>query len=140
MIHENTLEELAVARRVYRFYRCIDEANYDGLCEMVAPDGIWHRQGLALRGPAMVKEALLKRAPGVVAAHVLSNLTIDFPSAEEANVWCYATTFRSDSQTVRPMPLPMEHPYSVTIQQQTYAMREGQWMLMLSRGTVLFQR
>lgn len=43
---------------ILRFYSALDRSDYDSLAAAMAPEGVWHRQGRALRGPDEVLAAV----------------------------------------------------------------------------------
>lgn len=51
---------------VIRFFAALDGGRQEEVANAFAEDGIWHRQGAALRGPAGVSKALAARPAGRV--------------------------------------------------------------------------
>ncbi len=58
-----------------RFFRYLDEADYDGLTALL--DGEWHRQGKVLSSRAEVLEALSTRSPTRRIHHLLTNIAAE---------------------------------------------------------------
>lgn len=63
--------------QVMLFFRHLDERSYDALAALLAPDGIWRRQGKVLRGPQQVLNALQQRSPTMKITHIITNLVFD---------------------------------------------------------------
>ena len=69
------------SQAVMRFYGALDAGDIAGVASWIAPEGVWHRQGQVLRGPAEVLAALQQRPAGRVTAHLVNNLVIDLDEA-----------------------------------------------------------
>ena len=82
---------------VIRLYRCLDDRDYKGIAALMAPGGIWHRQGAALSSEAEILAAMAKRSPTLVIHHLLSNLFADIGADGSAMVTGYMLVVRYDN-------------------------------------------
>jgi hypothetical protein len=105
--------EHEAAAVVHRFFRYLDDGDYDRLAAMMAADGVWHRQGKMLRGPAMVLEAMKARPAGVITRHLVSNLLVDVAAPDHAEVSCYITVYAHTGETKPDQPAPLELPLQI---------------------------
>jgi len=79
---------------VHRFYYYLDERRYEDMAAMMAPDGVWFRQGTELRGPAEVLQALRTRAADTSVRHVMANGFADVDAQGETSVQIYQTVYK----------------------------------------------
>ncbi len=82
---------------LHRFYYYLDERRYEDMAAMMAPDGVWFRQGTELRGPAEVLQALRLRAADSSVRHVMANGFADVDAQGEASVQIYQTVYKGDA-------------------------------------------
>jgi hypothetical protein len=92
---------------VTRLYRHLDDRDYEGIAALMAPDGVWHRQGAQLTSKAQILEALSKRSSTLVIHHLLSNLFADLAADGTAQVTGYMLVVRHDSGTLITGPAPL---------------------------------
>jgi hypothetical protein len=84
---------------VTRMYRRLDDRDYKGIAALMAPDGVWHRQGAALSGEPAILAAMAKRSPSLMIHHLLSNLFADIAADGSAMVTGYMLVVRYDNGT-----------------------------------------
>jgi len=89
-----------------RFFRGLDDRDYDMMASLLADDGVWHRQGKDLRGPKMMCDELKKRSPTMVIHHLLTNVVLLSCSQTEAVVSAYMSVVRHDSGKKPTGPAP----------------------------------
>jgi hypothetical protein len=85
---------LACHQAIYRFYAALDAADFAAVAAAVAPDGVWHRQGKALRCPGEVAAAMAERPAGRVTAHLVQNLVVTLLDAQTATARYNTLVFR----------------------------------------------
>ena len=73
------------------FFRALDRRDDEAAGKAFAIDGIWHRQGVALRGPAEISEVLAARPADRRSVHVVTNFAVT-PTAEGGYVARYYLT------------------------------------------------
>lgn len=78
---------------VLRFFYALDVRDHEGAAAMMAPDGIWHRQGVALKGRAAVLDALAKRPANRRTCHIITNFRVLASGAQHAEVAFYLTAY-----------------------------------------------
>ena len=98
---------------VLRFFAALDAGRMDEVASAFAADGVWHRQGAALRGPADVARALAARPAGRITAHLVLNFIADFDDEHNARVRYMVLTYRHDASELGQSPAPMVQPYSI---------------------------
>src|SRR5450759_1230854 len=82
-----------VQRVVHDFFRSLDDCQYEALTALMAPDGVWYRQGKELRGLSMVMEAMKERPAGLTTRHIVSNFAVDIADQNHATASHYLTVF-----------------------------------------------
>lgn len=105
---------------------------YDTLIDLMAEDGVWHRQGKALTR-ATIPQAMMERSVTMLIRHVVSNLIVDGEETVEATF--LLTVYRNDSGEVPSGPLPLEGPVQIGDCTATLVRVGGGWRF--SRLSVL---
>ena len=82
---------------LHHFFYCLDESDYDGLLALFEPDGVWHRQGVALRGHEAMREAMQSRSATQRIRHVLSNVLVHSHDNHATEVGGYMVVYRFDN-------------------------------------------
>jgi hypothetical protein len=94
------------AQSVIRFFRALDDREYGTLAALLAPDGVWHRQGKALHNEAEILAAMASRSATMRIHHLLTNVFAE-PHGEEAEVTAYMLVVRHDSKAEPTGPSPL---------------------------------
>ena len=100
---------------VIRFFRHLDENNYQALAALLHPQGVWHRQGAELRGEEEVISALAKRSPTRRIVHLLTNLVGDMLEDGVAGVTGYMLVVKHEAGAELTGPAPLEGIESIRI-------------------------
>lgn len=105
---------LACQQAVLRLYAALDASDYAAVTAAIAPEGVWHRQGRALRGPTEVRAALAERPAGRVTAHLV-NLVLDLADERSATARYMSLVYRYDAGPGAPPggPAPLGGPLSI---------------------------
>src|SRR3546814_14073473 len=61
---------------VLKFFYALDIRDHETAASMLAPEGVWHRQGVALQGRAAVLEALAPRPESRRTCHIITHFRI----------------------------------------------------------------
>jgi ketosteroid isomerase-like protein len=69
-----------------RFFDALDRRDNAACAAALAPDGVWERQGVALRGRPAVLEALAARSPERRTCHICTNLVATLTEPGKARV------------------------------------------------------
>ncbi len=86
------------AQTVIRFFRALDERDYDTLAALLAEDGAWHRQGAVLRNHSDILAAMAARSPTMRIHHLLTNVYAEPAGPNAADVTGYMLVVRHDSK------------------------------------------
>ncbi|MBW8270103.1 nuclear transport factor 2 family protein [Caldovatus aquaticus] len=127
------------AQAIARFWAALDAADYDTVARGMAPEGVWHRQGRALRGPEGVRAALAERPAGRVTAHLVQNLVVDLPDENTANARYFSLVFRHDAAAAPDGPVPLGAPLSIAaVSDRLRRGAEGEWLVVERRSRPVF--
>ncbi len=69
-----------------QFFHFLDRRDYSAVASLIAEDGVWIRQGLALTGGAEVRSALEARPSDFETRHLLNNVVVEILDASSARV------------------------------------------------------
>lgn len=83
---------------VLTFFHALDTRRHDAAASLMAPDGVWMRQGRRLCGPQEVLDALNARAPDRSTCHVITNLRLIDHAETGATVGYFLTAYDSVPQ------------------------------------------
>ncbi len=149
---------------VIRFFGALDDGRLDDVAGAIAEDGVWHRQGKALRGPGEVAQALAARPAGRVTAHLVQNLVVDLDDDHNARVRYLVLTYRHDfpdgsghagdtgsagavgaagtagsaGGTGAAIPAPLGAPYSIAAYEDRLRASGTRWLVVERRSRNLF--
>lgn len=95
---------------VMRLYRHLDCREYEQIYGLFTPDGSWQRpEGRVHIGPEM-KASLESRPPGLLIAHVFSNMAAYANAPDEVEVTGLMTVYRDEKGALAPLPARMSPP------------------------------
>lgn len=124
---------------VIRFFAALDAGRMDDVAAAFEGDGVWHRQGAQLRGPAGVASALASRPAGRVTAHLVQNFIADFDDERSARVSYVVLTYRHDAPDGKPSaPAPMVAPYSIAAYDDQMRFDGSRWLVLERRSRNIF--
>lgn len=124
---------------VIRFFAALDAGRPGEVARAMAKEGIWHRQGAALQGPAGVAAALASRPAGRVTAHLVQNIVVDLDGDAEAAVHYVVLTYRHDAPAGAPDgPAPLDRPLSIAAYDDRLRRVGDDWRVLERRSRVLF--
>lgn len=107
-----------------RLYYCLDESRYADLVAVFASDGIWHRQGKALKGHAEILAALKARPATQVTRHVISNIWVSVADDGSMNSVGYLMPYVHTGDEVPRKPIPIRFPTRLLVM-ETRFLRAG---------------
>lgn len=126
---------------VLRFFRSLDDRDYDQIPQLFCDDGVWHRRDIAHKGPDEVRQSLADIPPVTPTVHLVTNLQIDRLSPQEAQATFYVTAFRPSSDIgAAPPPWPIGLPLIVTLYKADLTVVAGQWRFKAMRNRPIFRR
>jgi limonene-1,2-epoxide hydrolase len=128
------------AQTVIRFFRALDDRDYHVLVALLAPDGVWHRQGKELRGEANIVAAMSSRSPTMRIHHLLTNVFAEPQGQDEAAVTGYMLVVRHDAKAELPGPAPLSGIENIrTIRARLRHTPQGWRILQLGGDPVSFE-
>ena len=95
------------AQTVIRFFRALDDRDYATLAHLLAPGGVWRRQGAELRSEADILAAMAKRSATLRIHHLLTNVFAVPHGPDEADVTGYMLVIRHDGGAEPAGPSPL---------------------------------
>jgi ketosteroid isomerase-like protein len=134
------LEGLAVEKTVVALWAAMDAGDFNRVADSFAEDGVWHRQGKQLKGPAMVRAALAERHPGTRTRHMLTNALVHFDGADSAKLSCYMCVFHHQGEPDAPSPAPMDVPITVNLSKVRLRRRADGWKIVELKSADTFRR
>lgn len=88
--------ESACRRLVMLFAHHLDHRRFREVAALFAEDGVWHRRGATMRGPAQILAFLEQRAATVVERHVMTGTLVEQQDDTTCTATSYVTIFRTD--------------------------------------------
>ena len=85
------------AQLLIRFFNEFDAWRYREMVKLFAPDGVWHRQGRALRGTDAILAVLEQRSTTQTVRHVVTNVQVTVLDADTAKSLLYVTAYQHDT-------------------------------------------
>jgi hypothetical protein len=125
---------------VLRFFRYLDDQDYGQIPTLFTDDGVWHRNGVANKGPSQVRQSIAEIPPVMPTVHLVTNLQIDHASPIEAHAVFYVTALRSSPGINSPPPWPMELPLLVTLYKAHLVTDPHAWRIKALRNNPIFRR
>jgi hypothetical protein len=123
----------------HRFYYYLDESRYEDLVATFREDGVWHRQGKALKGHAQVRAAMEERPSTQRTRHVISNAFLSESDENSATLIAYMTAYRFDDSTMRKPPYPIDGPFRFNLVKIRFVRERGAWRIAEQWGTPEFE-
>ena len=112
---------------MHELFYFLDQSNYRDLASLFASNGIWHRQGERLAGPAQIMQALLKRSTTQRIRHVISNQFIESQSPDQVQMVAYLTTYRFDDGMLHTGPVEISRPFLMSLLRASLCQVDGAW-------------
>ncbi len=121
------------------FFQHLDAAEFEKLAALMAADGVWHRQGKALVGPDMVRQAMRERPKDLSTCHIVSNLVVDAVDADHAQASFYNTVFAHTGEAGEG-PAPLDVPMAIYRFETSLVRVDGGWRFAKIGGRPMFRR
>jgi hypothetical protein len=122
----------------HRFYYYLDENRYADLVAAFRDDGVWHRQGKALKGHAQILAAMQERPSSMRTRHVITNAFLSETESNSATLIAYMTAYRFDDGSERKPPYPIDGPFRLNLVKIRFVSDRGQWRIAEQWGTPEF--
>ena len=121
-----------------RFYYDLDENRYADLVAAFREDGVWHRQGKALKGHAQILDAMKERPRTMRTRHVITNAFLSESDSNNATLIAYMTAYRFDDGSERKPPYPIDGPFRINLVKIRFVRERGEWRMAEQWGTPEF--
>lgn len=115
-------------RLVTEFYGALDEKRYEDMANLFAPDGIWNRLGVDLKGPAQILAAMTSRADWLT-AHLVTNVRVKILSDTRAETTQYITLYRHEGWSPEKGPAEVVLPLGVLKHNDEHVLVHGEWKI-----------
>jgi hypothetical protein len=125
---------------ILRFFLHLDEQEYEPLAQLMAPEGTWLRNGVLLKGPEGVLEAMRARPAGFTTRHLITNIIIDASGEDRADATYYMTVFVHTGEARPAGPVPIDLPFHVSVFREKFARTPQGWRIAELSGTATFNR
>jgi len=112
-----------LASIVHQFFRGLDGRDNEAVAALMAREGVWVRQGVELKGPQAVLQALQARDPQRQTAHLVSNLWVENATPTSARVRFYMTAFETRPGVEKPEML------GVRDSRDDLVLEDGHWRI-----------
>lgn len=86
---------LSCTETVFEFFRCLDERTHERAVMLFAPDGVWHRNGEALRGREDIARALAARPESRRTFHAVCNPLVSLADQTHAEIRFFLMAFEA---------------------------------------------
>lgn len=121
--------EWVCEKLLMRFMQSLDDRNYEVLSNLFAEDGVWHRPGQRLKGPAMILAALKERPKKELRRHVVSNFILSIESDDVAVARSYLTVWAGDTDAAGTRPVTIKTPFRVGVGTTRFVRRNDLWQI-----------
>ena len=115
-------------RLVNEFYCALDEKRYEDLANLFAPEGIWNRLGIDLKGPPQILASMDTRSDWLT-AHLVSNTRVRVLSQDHAETTQYITLYRHEGWVPEHGPAAVVLPLGVLKHWDTHVRIDGDWKI-----------
>ncbi|GGG34479.1 hypothetical protein GCM10010964_23010 [Caldovatus sediminis] len=127
------------AQAIARFWAALDAPDHETVARSMAPAGVWHRQGKALRGPEGVRAALAERPAGRVTAHMVQNLVVELADENTATARYLSLVYRHDADRAPEGPVPLGDALSIAaVSDRLRRGADGAWPVVERRSRPVF--
>lgn len=134
------IAERGAIRALIGMWAALDSGQYETVATSFAEDGVWHRQGKELKGPAMVRAAMDERSKGARTRHVVTNVLTTLQGEFAAEINFYMTVFSHAGEPDAPLPAPMNLPNTVGLSRATLRLEGTQWKITELKSGATFRR
>ncbi len=133
--------ERAAERAIVKLWAALDSKDYEGVATSFADDGVWHRQGKQLAGPAGVRAAMAERPKSARTRHVISNALVDAVDDNNAAMQFYLTVYQHTAEPAdAPPPAPMNVPLTVALSKALLRKGASGWKIRELKSADTFRR
>ncbi len=135
--------ERAAERVIVKLWSALDSADFEGVANSFADDGVWHRQGKQLAGPAGVRAAMTERPKSARTRHLITNALVDAVDENNAEMQFYLTVYHHTAEPADappPAPAPMNVPLTVALAKASLRKNASGWKIHELNSADTFRR
>jgi ketosteroid isomerase-like protein len=133
--------ERAAERAIVRLWTALDGADYEGVATSFTDDGVWHRQGKQLAGPAGVRAAMAERPKSARTRHLITNALVDAVDENNAEMQFYLTVYQHTAEPAdAPPPAPMNVQLTVALSKASLRKGPSGWQIRELKSADTFRR
>jgi SnoaL-like domain len=127
------------AQILIRFFNEFDAWRYREMAALFAPDGVWQRQGRALRGADAILAVLEQRSTTQTARHVVTNVQVKALDADKAQSLLYVTAYQHDTGEQATAPPVIRSPSLLLVVPGELVRTEEGWRISSLTMTRVFE-
>jgi len=135
-MNNDTAAEWLCQKALTQFFNGLDDRRFEAMLANLAPEGIWLRQGVELKGRAGVSAVLAERSATVVTRHILSNTVIQV-TGESAVGETVAIIYHHDDKTGK-LPAKLEAPRAILCFKASFRHFPEGWLIERLASSRLF--
>ncbi len=124
---------------IHQLFYFLDQSDYEPLVSLFETEGILHRQGETLNGPAHIMRAMQKRPTTQRIRHVVSNSFVHSQSDGLVHVVAYMVAYRFDDGSVHTGPLTISRPFRMSVVRAALRQTQGTWKIAEMSFTTEFE-
>ena len=133
--------ERAAERAIVKLWAALDSADFEGVASGFAEDGVWHRQGKQLVGPAGVRAAMADRPKSARTRHLITNALVEAVDDTNAEIQFYLTVYHHTAEPAdAPPPAPMNVPLTVALSKASLRKGPSGWKIRELKSADTFRR
>jgi hypothetical protein len=123
-------------KSLMQFFNGLDDRRFDDMLARLAPDGVWVRQGVELKGRAGVSAVLVERSATVVSRHIVTNVAIQV-TGDTASGEAVVTVYHHDDKTGA-LPAKLDAARSILGFKISFRLHPDGWLIERLGSTRLF--
>lgn len=133
--------ERAAERAIVELWAALDSNDYDDVANSFTDDGVWHRQGKQLAGPAGVRAAMAERPKSARTRHLITNALVNAVDENNATIQFYLTVYHHTADPAdAPPPAPMNMPLTVALSKASLRKGPSGWKIRELKSADTFRR
>jgi hypothetical protein len=136
---EKVSAEFQCAALMATFFNRLDDRRSEDVANLMAPEGVWLRQGRELRGAAMVFEAMNQRSQTVNTRHLMTNQELTATGADAVEGRFVATIYAHDSGKPQAVG-KLEGPRSIAVFEVKFCRTTDGWRIAHLSNRRVFKR
>ncbi len=138
-VEQRTAIEHCCARLCHEYARAIDFRDYDNFPLLFAEDAVLD-VGSPIHGRAAILASVLRRPDELRSRHVMTNITIDVLSPDEARGTAYLTLYRhTGSESLKLDPIPFDAPAAIGHYEDRYQNGPSGWLFLRRKLFLAFR-